>query len=156
MKIINKDKMLLVGLAVRTNNQAELSGQGKIADSMQKFYEEYLGKIINRTDNAVLAIYTDYESDEAGAYTYFLGVSVTKTENIPAGLTIRSIPAARYQVIASKTGVMPEIILDVWRKVWADSELKQRRAYSADFEVYDERCKDLNNAQVAVYISVRE
>jgi predicted transcriptional regulator YdeE len=155
MKIINKDKMLLVGLETRTSNQAELSGQGKIAGTIQKFYEKYLAQIANRADNSVLAVYTDYDSDEHGEYTYFYGVSVNNAENIPDGLSVRTIQTASYEVLSSRTGPLHDIVFELWQKVWQDSTLKQRRAYLADFEVYDERCQDMTKAQVDAYISIK-
>lgn len=155
MNLINITEMLLVGLETRTSNQAELSGQGKIGVTLQKFYQEYLEKITNRVDNSVLAVYTDFASDEQGEYTYFIGVNVTKAENFPEGLRARTIRAAKYEVITSKTGALPEIVLAVWQRIWQDKALKSRRAFTADFEVYDERCKNPASAEVDVYIGIK-
>ena len=154
MKLVNKEEMLLVGLETRTSNQAELSGQGKIPATLQKFYGEQLGKISNQVDNSVLAIDADYASDEQGEYTYFIGTTVSKAQDVPPGLSIRSVPAAKYEVFTSKVGTLPQVVLEVWQQIWQDTELKSRRAFTADFEVYDERCQSPEKAQVDVYIGV--
>ncbi len=36
------------------------------------------------------------------------------------------------------------------------SELGAKRAYIADFEIYDERIRDPNNAMLDIYIGIKE
>jgi predicted transcriptional regulator YdeE len=46
---------------------------------------------------------------------------------------------------------MPDCVINAWKDVWVSSI---PRSYKMDFEVYDERSKDWNNAEVEVYLSV--
>lgn len=48
---------------------------------------------------------------------------------------------------------MPACIGKAWQEIW-NSDIK--RAYQADFEVYDERSADWNDAEVDIYISIQQ
>jgi len=47
--------------------------------------------------------------------------------------------------------------VETWRQIWAyyQNPANGQRAYQADFEVYDQRAADTNNAQVDIYVGVR-
>ena len=47
---------------------------------------------------------------------------------------------------------MPDCIVNAWRNIWT---AKLDRAYNYDFEIYDERSKDWNNAEADIFLSVR-
>jgi len=64
------------------------------------------------------------------------------------GLTIEK---ANYQEFVAK-GKMPDCVANTWREIW---QMDIDRAYIADFEVYDERSKDWNNAVVDIFIGVK-
>ena len=65
------------------------------------------------------------------------------------------IPEQQYIKFTSEKGQMPEICIALWKKIWSDVDLNAKRAYVADFEVYDERSFDTNNAEVDIYIGVK-
>lgn len=48
---------------------------------------------------------------------------------------------------------MTGCVTDTWKKIW-DSSLN--RKFGFDFEVYDERSQDWNNAELDIYISTTE
>ncbi len=52
---------------------------------------------------------------------------------------------------------MPKVVIDMWQKIWNmnTAMLEGERAYIADFEIYDERSSDLNNAIVDIYIGIK-
>ena len=56
--------------------------------------EGLLGKIPNKVDSNILAVYTDYENDANGAYTFMLGARVSSTDSVPTGMVAKKIPAA--------------------------------------------------------------
>lgn len=150
----------LVGLTARTNNEAEKEMQtAKIAPTLQKFFDEALQtKIRNRKNpGRVLAVYTNYESDFTGDFTYFLGEEVTSFEEVSANLDTLLIPAQTYAKFTSNPGRMPSLVIDMWQKIWkmTPTELGDRRAYKADFEVYDARSHDPENTIVDVYIGLQ-
>jgi predicted transcriptional regulator YdeE len=153
-QIIARPGFKIIGIEVRTSNPEELSGKGKIGQTWQKFYSEnILSQIPGKRGDAVLAAYTDYESDVNGAYSLIIGSEVDSLADIPTGLVGREIPAAKYAVFTSARGSIPGIIIDVWKRIW---EYKgAARLYQTDFEVYGQESRDPNNAQVEVYVSVR-
>jgi predicted transcriptional regulator YdeE len=144
----------LIGIETRTKNSDEITGNGKIPQLIQSFYGDLLHKIPDRDGSQILAVYTDYESDENGEYTYFLGARVNNLSRIPDGMVGRTIPSALYQVIPSEQGTIPEIVLKVWQSIWQNSGIKKIRAYTTDFELYDEQSLASGHTQVDVYISI--
>lgn len=69
---------------------------------------------------------------------------------VPQGLENLIIPKGTYHKINAK-GKMPDCVSNTWKEVWASSI---PRTYQIDFEVYDERSKDWNNAEVDAYLSI--
>lgn len=153
-KIVTKSAFYFIGIEVRTNNRDEMSDKGKIGPLWRRFYaDNILSKIPGKRGDAVLAIYTDYESDVNGEYSFVIGSAVDSLAQIPAGFVGGEIPAAKYAVYSSARGAIPGVIIDVWRRIWNDQTIV--RAYASDFEVYGPDAADPQNAQVDVYVSVK-
>jgi predicted transcriptional regulator YdeE len=157
--ITGLQEIRLVGITARTNNMAEMNPEtAKISATMQKFFMEGVQARISNKKNPgrVLAVYTDYESDEHGDYTYFLGEEVNDFENIPQELETLTIPAQSYAKFTSTPQSMPTVVIDMWQKIWKMSadDFGGKRSYIADFEVYDERSRDPQNAIVDIYIGI--
>lgn len=158
-KIITElPEIKLVGITARTSNAAEFNPDTtKIGATMQKFFGGLQNNILNRKNpGKVFAVYTNYESDANGEYTYFLGEEVTSFDNMDKEFEALTIPAQTYAKFTSDPGQMPSVVIDMWQKIWnMDSEsLGGERAYIADFEIYDERSIDPNNAVLDIYIGV--
>ena len=119
--------------------------------------EGLLSKIPNKVDSNILAVYTDYESDANGAYTFILGTKVSSAGDVPAGMVAKKIPAARYAVFTSEKGPVGKVVPETWSHIWAlpKSASGGNRAYQADFEVYDQRAADSQNARVDVYVGIK-
>jgi predicted transcriptional regulator YdeE len=156
VKTIVIEPIQLIGIETRTTNSNEINGNGKIPQIIQSFYSNVLHKISDRDGDQILAVYTDYESDEHGEYTYFIGAKVKESCSIPDGMVKRTIPSARYQIIPSETGKIPEIVLNAWQNIWQDADLKNRRTYTTDFELYDENCLGTDKVRVDIYIAVKD
>ncbi|HJD56214.1 MAG TPA: GyrI-like domain-containing protein [Rickettsia endosymbiont of Pyrocoelia pectoralis] len=150
----------LVGITARTSNSAEFNPDtAKIGATMQKFFGGLQDKILNRKNpGKVFAVYTNYESDANGEYTYFLGEEVNSFYNIDEDFETLTVPRQTYAKFTSNSGQMPSVVIDMWQKIWSmDTErLGGERAYIADFEVYDERSIDPNNAVLDIYIGIKE
>ena len=103
-------------------------------------------------------IYTNYESDFNGEYTYFIGEEVTSIEKIGDGFETLSIPVQNYAKFTNQPAPMPAACIDMWQNIWkmSASDLGGERAYIADFEVYDERSHDHNNVTLDIYIGIRK
>ena len=144
-------KLIGISLEGKTTNQ---NGQSAIdcGSHWQKFETGgYAQKIPNKISDEIFAVYHEYEGDHTAPYSYFIGCKVDSTAAVPAGMTALTIPETEYVKIIAK-GIMPECVANAWRNIWT-SDIK--RAYKADFEIYDKRSKDWSNAEVDIYISVK-
>lgn len=157
--VLNEIK--LVGITTRTNN-AQIFDQdpstNKIAALVQEYFRHNLAETVkNRTNpGTTFCVYTEYENDEHGDYTYFIGEEVSSFEEVGEGFAKLTIPAQKYEKFTNTPGPMPIVCIDMWKAIWkmTPAELGGKRAYGTDFEVYDERSKDHNNVTLDLYISV--
>lgn len=157
-KIVHETGFRVVGISTRTTNAEEMSGKGVIAKQWDRFMKErLLSKIPNKIDSDILVVYTDYESDANGAYTYIIGARVTSVDDVPPGMVAKKVPAGRYAVFTSEKGIVGKVVPEAWSRIWAlpKSAPGGNRAYQADFEVYDQRSADPQNAQVDIYVGIK-
>jgi predicted transcriptional regulator YdeE len=112
-----------------------------------------LTQIPYRASEDIYAVYTDYTGDSQAEYTVLIGARVTATENTPRGMMARSVRAGRYAVFTSNPGCPEIVVPEMWRAVWADSELV--RAYLTDFEVYDAGGQNPEAAVVRLYVGIK-
>jgi predicted transcriptional regulator YdeE len=157
--IVTETGFTVVGVAARTTNADEMSGKGVIANQWARFMKEgLLSKIPNRADSNILAVYTDYESDANGPYTFMIGTRVSTADDVPAGMVACKIPSGRYAVFTSEKGFVGKVVPEAWSRIWAipKSAPGGSRAYKTDFEIYDERAADPQNAQVDIYVGIIE
>ena len=148
----------IAGLTTRTNNAHEMSGKGKIGNVWQTFLEPSLvAKIPNKVGVDLIAVYTDYETDHTGHYTYLLGLPISSAESLPASLTVKHITPGRYAVFSSSKGPITQVVPEIWQRIWSMSpeELGGKRAFQTDFEIYDQRAANPENAQIDVYVGLR-
>lgn len=159
-ELTNKSEIKLVGLTARTNNKNEMNPQtSKIGELAGRFWSENIaGNISNRKNPGVtLSVYTEYDSNEHGDYTYFIGEEVTSFENVSGNLQKLTIPAAKYQKFTTSSGKMPEVVINAWQQIWkmTSNDFGGERAYVADFEVYDQRAIDPASAILDVYVGIK-
>ncbi|ASV11848.1 GyrI-like domain-containing protein [Leptospira santarosai] len=144
-------KKNLIGIGTRTKNADETDGNGKIPALWGKFFSEVLPKL-KKTENFIYAVYKDYESDENGEYFYFIGIP--SDEKAPFETV--QLPEERYLEFSSSPGKIPEIVVQLWRKVWSDSELKNRRAFKVDYEIYPMDFSTVPETQVLLFLSDKQ
>ena len=157
-KVVQEASFTVVGISARTSNAKETTPQGLIGRQWARLSREgVLGRIRNKADKNIVAVYTDYASDHNGEYTYVLGARVTSAENIPPGMVAKTIPAGRYAVFTSDKGPAVKVVPDAWMRINSlpKSAVGGDRIYQADFEIYDDRAVDPQNSQVDVYIGIR-
>jgi len=148
----------VIGIACRTSNAKEASGQGCIGRQWGRLVQEHLlDKIPERVDKSAIAVYTEYASDKDGEYTYVLGAKVKADAVVPAGMVKTTISAGRYAMFTSDRGPVQQVVVDTWKRIWSapKDRLGGDRAYKSDFEIYDERAIDPSNAQIDIFIGVR-
>jgi len=132
---IQLPQIMLIGINVRTSNTSEMDeSTAKIGSTVQRYFNNELStKIPHRIKlNTTYCVYTDYESDFNGDYTYFIGEEVNSFDDLPEGFVALTIPLQNYTKLTNGPGPMPDVCIDIWKKVWANSELDSRRNYIAD------------------------
>ncbi|MGZ3720715.1 MAG: GyrI-like domain-containing protein [Bdellovibrionota bacterium] len=157
--VVNEKEFFVIGIEARTNNALEMTKDGVIPKQWGKFFKEgLLAKIPGKADSNILAVYTEYESDKIGDYTFVLGTKVTSVAVVPDGMVAKKIRAARYEQFTTETGPVSKVVPEMWMKIWNledTSQLAGRRAYVADYEVYDQRAQNPQSSQVDIYLGVR-
>jgi predicted transcriptional regulator YdeE len=150
----------LVGIKTRTNNKAEFEAStAKIPDWIQRyFYENIANKIPNRSKPGITyCAYTEYESDWTADYSYFIGEEVSAFDGLPEGLEKHIIPVQTYVKFTTDAGAMPQVVINAWQEIWQTPPkiLGGQRNYHTDFEIYDERSFDQQNAIIDIYIGLK-
>jgi predicted transcriptional regulator YdeE len=146
---ISAFKLVGLGLSKKTTNEG---GQSSVdcGNLWQKFEKEnYAERMPGRLSNEIYAVYYNYEGDYTKPFSYFIGCKVSNDAEVPQGMDSLLIPSQQYIKVISK-GKMPDCIVNSWKDIW-HSEIN--RAYKYDFEVYNERSKDWNNAAIDIFIS---
>jgi predicted transcriptional regulator YdeE len=157
---IGLGEITLVGLTARTNNKNEINLEtSKIGALASKYWGNQLANDIHSRSNpgVTYAVYTDYESNEHGEYTYFIGEVVDSNDGQDLSkFKILTIAESDYQKFTTEAGKMPAIVISAWSKLWAmiEDDFGGKRKYIADFEVYDQRASDPNNAVIDIYIGI--
>ena len=150
MKTTTLSAFHIIGISVRTtnvNNKA-LKDIGELFGNFVN--QNMMGKIPEKVTEDIYCVYTDYESDFNGPYTAIVGCKVSSLDDIPTGFIGKTIPDAKYQVYKS-TGKLSISLTKTWEEIW-NTDLDRR--YSADFDIYGERAKDYENAEVDTYVSI--
>ena len=101
--------------------------------------------------NEIVAVYHHYEGDHTKPFSYFIGMKVRPGTDVSPDLEKMHIPKASYKKIVSR-GKMPDCVANGWRQIW-NSTIP--RAYRFDLEIYDDRSKDWNDAEVDIFVSVK-
>ena len=158
MKTTLPEPIYVAGYMIRTSNAKEMGGNGEIGKLWGRFMQQNLAaQIPNRIGQTLIVVYSDYASDEKGEYNYLLGAPVTTVDGLPAGLSFRRIPAGQFAVFTTAQGPVAQVLQATWKQIWMStpSQLGGQRAFVADYEIYDQRSSDPNNAQVEVHVGLR-
>lgn len=151
MDNIKKSEFKLIGLKLdgKTINEG---GQSNIdcGNLWQKFEKEnFAQRIPDKLGDEIYAVYFDYEGDHTKPFSYFIGCKVKIDTHAPEGLVNLKIPAGTFTKVVAK-GKISDCVTNSWKDIWNS---KIERAYKYDFEIYDERSKDWNNAEVEIFVS---
>lgn len=154
------NEIKLIGITARTSNTLEMDMEkAKIGPTIKKYFENNLCALIsNRLNPATTyCVYTDYESNQNGMYTYFIGEEVHSFESVPANFKTLVIPSQDYIKFNVGPGAMPNVCIHAWKAIWKmkQEELGGKRAFIADFEIYDKRAKDYQNTILDIYIGIQ-
>ena len=149
---MQKPHFHVIGIYVRTTNE---NGQAKkdIEALWHRYIEENISNLIpQKIDNAVYAIYTNYDSDYTKPYDTILGCMVKDLDIVPEGMVGITVPSSSYREFKVVGDLRKDIVIKKWNEIW---QMDLDRLYTADYEVYSERNKDPESAEVSIYIAVQ-
>ncbi|MBT8220086.1 MAG: GyrI-like domain-containing protein [Bacteroidia bacterium] len=152
MKIDHEMRFAGIKLKNKTSNR---DGQSSIdcGNLWQKFESDKVAfQIMNKRSNDVYAVYFNYDGDYMDPFDYFIGCMIPSDAVIADHLSEIRIPPAHYQKFMAQ-GKMPESIGKKWTEIW-QSDIE--RAYTFDFESYGSRSHDWENAEVGIFISIKD
>ncbi len=147
----------VIGIGARTTNAKEATGDGMIPRQWQKFFQEgNLTKIPNKISGNIYALYSDYASDHNGEYDFVIGAMVKEGTLPPPGMVAKNVAGGRFAVLTSEKGPLPKVVPQAWQAIFKlEAEKKIQRTYKTDFEIYDQRSQDPQNAQVDLYVGLK-
>jgi len=147
-EIVNLEKKMVAGLKLRTGNDSPSMKQD-IGGLWGKFYAEGIhDSIPNRSNGNAIGLYTNYENGAAGAYDLLVCCEISKQENLPDYLNVKTIPAGKYAKFSVHGD--SKAVGDCWETIW---QTKLDRKFDCDFEEYQSG-GDMQNMDVAIYISL--
>ena len=156
---VHEAQFFVVGIGARTSNAKEMTGNGIIPKQWQKFFQDGVAdKVTNRADDNLYAVYSDYASDRNGEYSFVIGVRVRDQSSVPSGMVLKTIPSGDYAVITSDRGPVSKVVPAAWQEVWMledKGQLGGKRAYQADYELYDQRATNPQSLQVDIHIGLK-
>src|SRR5437016_13947719 len=92
-KLVDEPGFTVVGISSGASNGEEMSGKGVIPQQWDRSIKEgMLGQIPNKVDSNILAVYTDYESDANGEYTFLLGLRLSAVDHVALGMVPMEVP----------------------------------------------------------------
>ena len=157
---LHVDSFKVIGIEARTSNAREMTDEAVIGKMWARMREEnLLSRIPNRVDSRIVAVYSDYESDKDGPYTYLLGAKVSSVKDVPPGMMARTVPSGPYAMFTAQGEPAPQMTVNLWKRIWSlEKPGPLHRAYKTDFEVHYEGPPSENppEAHVDIYIGVQE
>lgn len=151
MQNVRIEPFNIIGIAIRTTNENDQAA-GEIASLWGRFLNDNILKAIpNKVNNTVYSLYTDYEGDHTQPYTAILGCAVSSLDDIPEGMEGKSIAGGNYVKISAQGDLTKGLIVAEWTKIW---EMGLNRAFTADFEVFDESEKNPMDVRVDFLVAV--
>ncbi len=155
---LHVDRFSVVGLETRTSNPREANGNGPISQLWAQLQSDrFVSRIPNRVDSRIVAVYSNYESDKDGPYTYLLGARVSSVKDVPPGMVSMSIVPGTYAMFTAQGDAPAELVVSLWKRIWALEKPDQlHRSYKTDYEVHYTAPGAPAIAHVDVYIGVRD
>ena len=152
MQKVKIESFKVIGITVNTTNENGKSAQD-IGQLWGKFMSEgTIDKIPNKIDTSIFSIYTNYQGDHTKPYDTILGCKVSSLEEIPVGMVGQAFDGGTYGKFVSKGDLNKGIVFGTWSEI---NQQKLNRVFTADFELYGEKAQDPSNAEVEVYVGIK-
>ncbi len=139
----------VLGISIVTDNE---KGTDDINALWERFFKDSIGQqVLDKVDDTIYAVYSDYEGDHEKPYRLTIGYRVSN-DNTPLDMHRVSIKAQEYAMM-SAAGVQPQALIETWEAIWS-SDIE--RSYATDFEVYGPRFFEDGVNEVLVHIGVNK
>lgn len=148
-QIMMQQEKKVAGTAVRTNNHAKEMPK-QIGETWYTFQTALYQKIPEKKNQNTIGLYTEYESNENGDYTFLAGCEINSFTNLPAGIKTYTIPAGSYAVFQVQGD--DRAIAVFWQKLW---QMPLKRSFTFDFEEYYPDSTP-ENRHVSIYIALQD
>ncbi|NCX96795.1 MAG: AraC family transcriptional regulator [Chitinophagia bacterium] len=151
MESVVENSIIITGISTRIEHPTHASKQ--MEELWQQFWKENLpSKVTGRFNNTIYTVYHEYAGDYTKPYTATIGYRINKIQDISNDLKVIVIPQQHYKVFTAN-GHLPGSVVAAWKNIWHSN---LQRSYKFDFEIYDERAQNPQDAIVDIYIAVSE
>lgn len=142
----------VLGISIVTDNE---KGTDDINALWERFFKDSIGQqILDKVDDTIYAVYSDYEGDHEAPYRLTIGYRVSNDNTPPEILGDMHRVSVRPQeyAVMSAAGEQPKALVETWEAIWS-SDID--RSFATDFEVYGPRFFEANVNEVLVHIGVK-
>jgi predicted transcriptional regulator YdeE len=151
---IKKPGFKVIGIFVDTTNE-NLKVIQDLTTLWAKFQTENIfAQIPDKLSQDVYEVFTDYQGNYQKPYRTIIGCKVADSAQAPAGMIEHTIPEQTYRVYPVK-GKVPDAIGQAWFSIWQDDD-NLNRAYIVDFNLYGPKSADMNNAELEIFVGIRD
>jgi len=163
-RIVEHSGLRLAGLSARTTNRREASPDGAIPQLWSRFWSGPGGQLAaaSAEPGVVYGLYYDYEDGADGEYSVLAGVSADAGGGGECPLSSKEldnvvVPTGKYAVFVTRRGPSVQVVVEAWQRIWrwAASPTGYERTFTGDFERYDERCHNPDDAVVEIFIAIK-
>lgn len=149
-EVVELPAITVAGFSLRTSNTSP-SMQADIGAMWGRFFSPgAYDAILGKKDGKYVGMYTNYESDHKGAYDFVACCAVSDVKQ-GTGIETKIIPAGKYAKFTLR-GPMMETVGGFWQALW---NMDLPRAYTCDFEEYQEGCT-MEHSVIHMYISLKQ
>jgi len=153
MQKVNIESFKVIGIGITTTNANGQSGQD-IGQLWGRFMAEGIAdRIPKKLDKNIFSIYTNYQGDHTMPYDTIIGCKVDSLENIPEGMVGEAFDGGTYTKVVAKGDLTKGLVYETWKDIF---EMNLNREFKADFELYGEKAQNPENAEVEVFVGVRD
>tara|TARA_B100000497_G_C7689021_1_gene418354 strand:- start:1020 stop:1517 length:498 start_codon:yes stop_codon:yes gene_type:complete len=152
MQKVKIEKFKVIGISVRTYNINYQAQQdiGLLWQSL--FSENIINKIPNKESTDIYCVYTNFEGDLTLPYDTILGCKVSSLEDIPDGMVGHQIEGSSYIQHLANGNVNEGVVARAWAEIW---EKDFNRSYTSGFDVYGDKARNPEDAEVDIFVAVK-
>lgn len=149
-EIVNLDEKIVIGVGRETTN-ANMQAVKDIGEVWEQFFANNIfERIQEKINGKTIGLYTDYQGDFTKPYNFVACCEVKEVKEMKSDLVKKVIPSGKYAKFII-TGDVKEAAGNFWAQLWG---MDLNRAYTCDFEEYQNNSEDMSNQEIYIYISL--